>query len=167
MRRTVDVWLDRRSLAQLRPPPASIVDGRTAECIVRACCLRAAGVSRLAVSLPVDEATANRFARTCRHEAMWDRRALPLVLVVGAAGLVPAVIGTAVQDLSLLLLSSLIEACLAVGTLVARSVISRKRSRHHPVLAGRGYVLVRDVDWETARSWADLNPVGTIVLRPR
>lgn len=160
----VNVRLARESLASLRLPATSIVDGQAAALVVRTCCLRSSGVSRLTISLPVDEATARRFARTCRRETMWQRTGLPAGFVIAALGLVPTVIGVVRHDLGLLLLVALVELGLAVVTIVVRSVLILQRSRHHPVLTGRGHVLVRGVDREPAHAWADLNPAGTVEL---
>jgi hypothetical protein len=159
----LDVRLARDSLASLRLPGTSIVDGQPATAVVRTCCLRPSGASRVSISLPVDEATAHRFARTCRRERMWQRTGVPAGFVVAAVGLVPAIIGVVRQDLGLLLLVALVELGLAIITLLIRSVLILQRSRHHPVLRGRGQVLVRSVDRETARAWAALNP-GVIEL---
>ncbi len=158
----VDVLLARESLARLQPPPTSILDGRPVASVVRVCCLRLAGVSRFAVGLRVDEATAHRFTRACQLEATWQRKVTPSVLAVAALGLVPAVIGIVNRNLSLLLFSGLVQICLATTTLVARLALTRQRSRHHPVLVGRSRVAVRGLDPATAHAWADLNPTGTI-----
>src|SRR5262245_59678710 len=164
MAHRIDVRLARDSLASLRLPSVSIVDGQPAGSVVRTCCLRRSGVSRVGMSLPVDEATALRFARSCRREAQWKRVGLPVVAVAAAAALIPAVIGIARHALGLLLLSGLIELGLAVVTIVVRLVLLRQRSRHHPLLRGR-HVLVRRVDRETARAWAALNPGIVELLR--
>lgn len=164
MAHRLDVRLARDSLASLRLPTTSIVDGRPGATIVHTCCLRRSGVSRVSISLPVDEATAHRFARTCRREATWQRTGLPVLAVAVAVALIPAVIGVVRHDLGLLLLAGVMEWGLAVITIVVRSALLRQRSRHHPVLRGRRHVLVRGVDRETARAWAALNP-GAVELR--
>jgi hypothetical protein len=156
--------LARTFLANLRPPPMSIVDGNGAASIERVCCLRAGGVSRLSVSLPVDAATARRFAATCHLETVWGRVGVPLVLAIAVVGLVPGVIGTLRHDLSILLVAGLVEFSVAITTLVVRSVLTLRRSRHHPVLLGRDHVLVRGVERETARAWVSLNPTGTVEI---
>jgi len=160
----VDVRLARESLASLRLPDASIVDGQPAASVVRTCCLRASGVSRVSMSLPVDEATARRLARSCRREARWQRTGLAVTMLIAAAALVPAVVGIVRHDLGLLLLSGLVEFGLALVTILVRSVLLLQRSRHHPTLRGRGHVLVRGVDRETARAWVALNPAGAVEL---
>jgi hypothetical protein len=162
MRAGVDVLLATDSLASLQPPPTSIVDGRPAMCVKRVCCLRAAGASRFAVNLPVDEATARRFARTCRLATMWRRRVVPSVLAMAALGLVPAVIGVVSHNLFLLLLSGLVQLCLATLILVGRLALALQRSQHHPVLVGREHVAIRGIDRATAYTWASLNPAGAI-----
>jgi hypothetical protein len=160
----VDVWLARDSLASLRPPPASIVDGRAVTAVVSVCCLhRRAGVSRFAVSLRVDEATAYRFARACRLERMWQRRVVPSVLALAALAVVPAIVGAVNSDMPLLLLTNLVLLCIATVTIIGRVTLNLQRSRHHPVVR-RGRVLIRDADRATAAAWASLNPAGTVDL---
>jgi hypothetical protein len=166
-RSTVDVRLARDSLASLRPPPASIVDGQTPEAVMKVCCLHGGGVSRLTVSLPLDGATARRFAGACRREAALQRKGSPLTVAVAVLGLVPGVVGVVRHDLGLLLLAGLVEICLAIVTLIVRSVLILQRSRHHPVLVGRHHVLIRGVDRETAYAWARLNPGGAVEPRDR
>jgi hypothetical protein len=153
----VNVRLARDSLASLRLPSTSIVDGRPAATVVRTCCLRRSGVSTVSISLPVDEATAQRFARSCRREATWQRTGLPVVAVTLAVALVPAIVGIVRHDFGLLLLACLLEWVVTVVTIVIRSMLLQQRSRHHPVLRGRHHVLVRGVDRETAYAWAALN----------
>jgi hypothetical protein len=160
-----DVWLARDSLASLRLPSTSIVDGQPAASVARTCCLRRSGVSRVCVSLPVDEATAHRFARTCRRETTWQRTGRPITFVIAAVALGPAAIGVVHHDLGLLLLAGLVELGLAVITILIRSVLTLQRSRHHPILRAGGRVLVRGVDRATARAWADLNPPGAVEPR--
>src|SRR3954467_13744157 len=87
MKSKVDVRLARDTLANLRPPPSSIVDGQKPASVEHVCCRSAGGLSKVAVWLPVDEATALRFARTCQLERMWRRKIIPFVLAGGALGL--------------------------------------------------------------------------------
>lgn len=164
MPQRVDVRLARESLASLRLPNMSIVDGQQTVSVVRTCCLRGSGVSRVSISLPVDEATAHRLARSCRREAAWQRTGLPATMVVAAVAFIPAVVGIVRYDLGLVLLTVLTELVLAIVTILIRSALLLQRSRHHPVLQGRRHVLVRGVDPETARAWAALNPAGTVEL---
>jgi hypothetical protein len=160
----VDVRLARSSLASLRLPSTSIVDGHPAASVVRTCCLRRSGVSPVSISLPVDEATARRLARSCRREARWQRTGFPVILVALAVALIPAVIGVVRHDFGLLLLAGVVELGLAWLTILVRAALLQQRSRHHPVLLGRHHVLVRSVDRETALAWAALNP-GAVELK--
>src|SRR6266516_1349071 len=159
-----DVLLTRELLEGIQPPPTSIVDGGPGGDVVQVCCLHAAGVSRFVVSLRVDEATANRFARACRLMASWQRRVIPAILAIAALALLPAVIGMVRYDLALVLLSAVAELCLAIVAVAARLVLIGQRSRHHPVLARHGKVLIRDVDRASARAWADLNTAGSVEI---
>jgi hypothetical protein len=160
----VNVLLDRRSLAPLRPPPTSIADGRPATHVMQVCCLRPYGPSRVVVSLRVDETTARRFARTCRRETMWLRRVVPWIFALAALNLAPAAVGVANHDLSILLLSNLALLSLAMVTLIGRVALNLQRSRHHPILTWRGDVLVRSVEPATAQAWINLNPPGAVEI---
>lgn len=153
---TVDVRLAKDALARLTPPPGSIVNGDLNPLIVRTCCLRRVGVSRLHVYLAVDNETARRFARACRLESIWER-SIPAVFTAAGAMLILWVIIGITHDWRLLLIANLISTVMATSTLLARLIISLLRSRHHPTLKGRDGVLIRDVDRETARIWAELN----------
>lgn len=158
----VDVWLAGPTLAQLAPAPRSIVNGDEAPSVVRTCCLGRSGLSRIEVSLAVDEMTAGRFARTCRLESIWRRWVRPGVLLAAAAVVMVLVIDVGYNHSRLigpLLLASLILAGVTPG---GRFVLWLLRSRHHPRVVERSNVLIRDVDRETARVWADANPPGAI-----
>ncbi|MEV0429308.1 hypothetical protein [Micromonospora sp. NPDC050495] len=150
-------------MAKLMPAPRSIVNGDEAASVVSVCCLRQAGVSRLAVSLMVDEVTARRFARTCRLGAWWGRWMMPSVLVAAAVILLLAVVDAVGEERRLLSVALVLAQVLAAVTLVGRLVLSSLASRHHPRLKVHG-VLIRSVDREVAEVWADLNPRGAIEI---
>jgi hypothetical protein len=163
-RSRVDVWLAGSTAAQLTPPPRSIVDGDEAAYVVRTCALRREGLSRLAVHLAVDEATAERFARACRLETIWRRKVIPAVLLVVVSDVIAFTIDAAFNDerlQGLLFLATLILAAIMLG---GRFMLILLRSRHHPKLVEKNNVVIRDVDRETVRMWVDLNPKGTIEI---
>lgn len=158
----VDVWLDGSSAAQLTTPPRSLVDGGESAVIVRTCCLRPIGLSQSQVPLAVDEATAQRLARTCRLEALWWRRIAPAILVLVAVLVIAVVVDGIYSDskfLGRLLLATII---LAVLVATARAVLTLSRSRHHPKLMSSGEVVIRDVHRSAAERWAEVNPQGMI-----
>nr|BFE69036.1 hypothetical protein GCM10020092_023370 [Actinoplanes digitatis] len=98
----VDVWLAGSTVAQLTPPPESIIDGDPAATVVRICCLRREGMSGLEVSVAVDEATADRFTRACLLETIWKQRVLSAILLVLALTVVGFVIDAVINDSELL-----------------------------------------------------------------
>ncbi|MBB4760791.1 hypothetical protein ACFQFC_32070 [Amorphoplanes digitatis] len=161
----MDVWLAGSTVAQLTPPPESIIDGDPAATVVRICCLRREGMSGLEVSVAVDEATAGRFTRACLLETIWKQRVLPAILLVLALTVVGFVIDAVINDSELLGVFLLLAFVLAGVTFGGRFALILLRSRHHPKLLNNSDVLIRDVDPSTARRWADLNPAGAITIR--
>jgi hypothetical protein len=157
----VDVWLAGQTAGELTPPPWSIIDGGQATSVVRTRCLGRYGLSRLVVHLPVDAATARRFALTCRMETMWRRRAFPVVLVAAIVIVIAHVADSVRNDAQHLGTTLLVSLILAFTTLTGRLALNLVRSPHHPREVG-GDVYVRGVDGATAEIWTSQNPLGSI-----
>ena len=160
----VDVWLAGPTAAQLTPPPRSLVDGGEAVSVVRTCCLGRSGPGRLKVSLAVDQATAERFATACRRESLWKRRIYPAMLVAVAVEVAVFVTDVVHNDSRLQGWLMLAAVILAGASLAGRLVLTLSRSRHHPRVVEGNNVLVRSVDGQVARTWADLNPPGAVEI---
>lgn len=163
MRAEVDVRLAPASVGGLAPPPRSIVNGDEVGSAMSVCCLGEIGVSRLEVSLMVDEVTARRFSRSCRLERNWRRWGLRTISVAAGVILLLAVVGAMRDDRHLLSAAVLLSLVLASGGLASRVVLWSLRSRHHPRLERYG-VVIRGVDSEVARVWVGLNPGGAIEI---
>jgi hypothetical protein len=161
-RSTADVWLAGPAVADLAPAPRSIIGGGEAATVVRTYCLGRTGLSRLAVSLAVDDATARRFARTCRLETIWRRWVRPAVMVAVASAAIAVVVDDVFHESRLFGPLYLAVLILAVLVLLGRSVLTVLRSRHHPTVAEKTNILIRGADRETARLWAARNPPGAI-----
>jgi hypothetical protein len=99
---------------------------------------------------------------------------VPSYFVAATLGLMPAVIGVLRYDMTFVLLAGLIQLVLGIIAVVGRLVLTAQRSRQHPVLSGPKYVVVRNVNQQSADAWADLNPevglefrAGGSWIRPR
>ncbi|OKJ46590.1 hypothetical protein AMK25_08940 [Micromonospora sp. TSRI0369] len=161
----MNVRLAREAAKNLLPPPVSIIDGTGTGHAVRTCCLTSSGgVSRLEVSLVVDEATAARFARTCRWASMWRRRVAPGILAVAGLILLIAVVDVVVDRPHLLSVALVLTLALTAFSLAGKLSLRLVRSRHHPKLDRDGGVVIRDIDRGAVELWADLNPRGAIEI---
>jgi hypothetical protein len=166
-RSRVDVRLASSTMSQLTPSPRSLIDGSDSRSIADTCCLRRVGLSRLRVALAVDQATANRFARTCALEARWWRRIVPAVLVLVALLVIAAVVDGALFDSRFLKWLLLANLAILVAVTAGGALRTMLRSRHHPTLMANGEVVIRDVDRAAAELWAELNPAGMIGITVR
>ncbi|WP_155245955.1 hypothetical protein [Salinispora arenicola] len=161
MQSRVDVWLAGRVVDELNPPPNSIIDGGVAINAVRTCCLRRYGLSRLAVILPVDSATAKQFARTCRMETIWWRKVVPSGVAAVALIVMVNIVDSIFNDEAHILWTTLIALILAFVVTVGGFALDRLRSPYHPSEI-KGDVYIRGVDREVAEIWMSLNPIGAI-----
>jgi hypothetical protein len=116
------------------------------------------------MSLTVDEATARQFSRSCHLQAVWERNVIPSALIAAALIFILGVIGAIRHDSRLGFVALILLIALAIATTVGGLILTLLRSRHHPRLKGRGTVLIRDVDRETAQAWVNLNSPEVICI---